>query len=41
MSGSITRGAQIEHDLRLDVDAVVVGTGAGDWWRSESSRARD
>jgi choline dehydrogenase-like flavoprotein len=29
MSGTITRGAQIEHDLRLDVDAVVVGTGAG------------
>ena len=29
MSGIIARGAQIEGDLDLDVDAVVIGTGAG------------
>ncbi len=29
MSGVIALGAQIEGDLKLDVDAVVVGTGAG------------
>jgi choline dehydrogenase-like flavoprotein len=29
MSGSITRGVRIERDLSLDVDAVVIGAGAG------------
>jgi choline dehydrogenase-like flavoprotein len=29
MTGGIVRGSRIEGDLRLDVDAVVVGTGAG------------